>query len=87
MTGRTWTLRPNTTVKTQPDKLWTIDDVADYCCVKPSVIRFWVQNCQIPYLRLGKFIRFDSEEVRGWVEDRKTNGVTELRRVGLGRIV
>lgn len=54
-------------MKQSPEKLWTIEDVAEFCRVKPSVIRYWLRNTDIPHIRLGKHIRFEPEKVKGWV--------------------
>ena len=59
------------------EQLWTVEQVAEFCQVKPSVVRYWIQQRQIPFLRLGKFVRFDPMEVRGWVGKRK-HGVGSL---------
>ena len=55
-------------MKTHPEQLWTVEQVANYCQVKPSIVRYWVQQREIPHLKLGKFLRFDPEEVREWVD-------------------
>ena len=47
--------------------LWTIEDVAKYCRVKGSVVRCWLRNLDLPYVRLGKFYRFVPEDIVAWV--------------------
>ncbi len=56
----------------QLDKLWTIDDVAKYFQVRPSVIRYWVSNSGLPYIKIGKHYRFDSVDIQYWIESKKT---------------
>ena len=51
-----------------------MEQVANFCQVKPSVVRYWVQQGQIPHLRLGKFVRFDPEEVKAWVTQKALEG-------------
>ena len=53
------------------EQLWTIEDVAEFCRVKVSVVRYWVQQREIPFIKLGKFYRFDPKEVKEWVEEKK----------------
>lgn len=50
------------------EKLWTITDVAEYCQVKESVVRYWLYNTNLPYIKLGKHIRFRKEDVKEWIE-------------------
>ena len=53
------------------DRLWTLDDVAEYLQVKVSVVRYWTQTEGLPHIRIGRLLRFDPEDVREWVRDRK----------------
>lgn len=53
------------------EKLWTLEDVADFCRVKPSVIRYWISNESLPCMKIGKYLRFDPGDVLEWIECRK----------------
>jgi len=68
-----------------PDgSLWTIEEVATYCKVKTSVIKYWMYNAGLPYIKLGKYARFDSADVKDWVNERKNGQKSragELRRI------
>jgi len=57
---------------TNNNKLWIIDDVAAYCRVKPSVVKYWLYNTDIPYIKLGKFFRFDQADIKLWIKERKS---------------
>ncbi len=57
-------------MNSQSQTLWTIEDVADYCRVKPSIVKYWTRNTNIPYIRLGKHIRFEPEKLREWIEEK-----------------
>lgn len=52
-------------------KLWTINDAAEFCQVKSSVVKYWLQNTNIPYIKLGKNIRFDPGDIKDWIERHK----------------
>lgn len=71
-------------MKPQTDKLWTLDEVADFLQVKPSVIKYWVQISEIPFVKLGKQYRFDQRDIKTWVEQRKegTPKRDDLRTIG-----
>ena len=49
------------------EQLWTIEDVANYCRVKASIVKYWVHNREIPFVKLGKQLRFNPEDIRNWV--------------------
>ncbi|MBI4057773.1 helix-turn-helix domain-containing protein, partial [Candidatus Microgenomates bacterium] len=51
------------------EKLWTVEDMAEFCQVKPSVVRYWLRNTDIPFIRLGKQIRFEPEKMKEWVKE------------------
>ena len=61
------------TMCSQNDRLWTIDDVAEYLRVKASVVKYWIHNERLPCMKIGKHLRFDPEDVREWVEGQKTS--------------
>lgn len=65
------------------EKLWTIEQVSDFLQIKTSVIKYWVQISEIPFVRLGKQFRFDPRDIRIWIEHRK-RGIRErdaLRKI------
>lgn len=39
--------------------------------ISPSGIYTWVSFKKIPYIKIGRTIRFDSEEIKQWLEARK----------------
>ena len=67
------------------EKLWTAEDVADFCQVKPSVVRYWVRNGEIPHIRLGRQVRFDSQAVKEWVLEKNASPNLNIRNI-LNRI-
>ena len=53
------------------DRLWTIEDVAEFCQVKTSVVKYWLKNTDVPYMKLGKSIRFDQKDIKSWISGQK----------------
>lgn len=53
------------------DCLWTVDDVAAYCRVKVSLVRYWLRSSDIPSIKLGRQRRFDREDIMLWISERK----------------
>lgn len=67
------------------DGLWTRDDLADYLAVKESVIKYWVRNREVPFVRLGRQIRFVPQDIIEWIAAKgnapRFVDTRELRRV------
>jgi excisionase family DNA binding protein len=49
-------------------RLLNIDDVAEYLGVTPRHIRRLVAERRIPYLKVGRFVRFDPAAVAAWLD-------------------
>lgn len=57
------------------DELWTVRDVATYLRVPVATIYQWRhRRCGPPGRRVGRYVRFDPDEVRAWFATRD-NGV------------
>jgi excisionase family DNA binding protein len=74
-----------------PDKqLCDIARVATMLEVNESFVRRLVARQEIPFFKIGKFVRFDPDEVWTWVERSRTgvlpSAVSHHRRRG-GRLV
>lgn len=65
--------------------LLTVEELALCVKVKPSVVRFWLHNSDIPYIKIGRQIRFDPKEVKEWILEH-SNGA-KINRVGIRRVV
>lgn len=50
-------------------RLYDVAQVASMLDVKESFVRRLVTRHRIPFYKIGKFIRFDPEEVWTWVQD------------------
>ena len=60
-------------MKSTVSELWTIQEVADFLKVKTSVVKYWLQTSYIPFVKVGKHYRFDSNDIRAWMERHKNN--------------
>ena len=49
-------------------QLLNIDEVAQYLNVKKATIYDWVYHKRIPYIKLGKCLRFKKELIDMWIE-------------------
>jgi excisionase family DNA binding protein len=46
-----------------PTVLLTVEELASLLKVSPHTIYYWVNRSEVPYLKVGKHLRFDQDEV------------------------
>ena len=51
------------TETTNPNTLWKYSDLARYLQVSEVTLRRYVMNQEIPYLKIGRSIRFDKNQI------------------------
>ena len=56
--------------KERPRKLMNIDEMAEFLNIPIATVRDYVWRKQIPYVKVGRHIRFRHEEILVWLEDR-----------------
>jgi excisionase family DNA binding protein len=59
--------RPSTTSR-HPDRLLDVDEVADSLGVTNRFVRRLVAERRIPFVKVGKFVRFDPVEISQWID-------------------
>ena len=69
MTSRDLDPRPNTTLPTLVD----IDTVAGHLGVSVRHIRRLIDERRIPFVKVGRHVRFDVEAIAGWVDAHRTD--------------
>jgi excisionase family DNA binding protein len=62
-------------------RLLNIDAVAERLAVTPRHIRRLVAERRIPYLKVGRFIRFDPAEVESWLDGTRRPELQPVRRM------
>jgi excisionase family DNA binding protein len=51
------------------ERLWTIEDVAEYLGVPVKTIYDWrTRNYGPPGRKVGRYVRYRAEDVRAWVD-------------------
>jgi len=53
------------------DKLLTIDELAKVLSVKKSTIYQWVHMRLIPYIKVGRFVRFKEKDIQRWLQSKE----------------
>jgi len=51
--------------------LLTLSQVADLLRVSEKTIRRWMLSKRLPYMRLGRVVRFQQDELLRWIEARR----------------
>jgi len=49
-------------------KFLNIKELSEYLGVTVNTLYAWVNQRKIPYLKMGRLVRFDREKVEKWVE-------------------
>ncbi|MCM8784254.1 MAG: helix-turn-helix domain-containing protein [Candidatus Omnitrophica bacterium] len=53
-----------------------IDDLAQYLDVNKGTLYVWVCQRRIPYLKLGRLLKFDIMEIEKWLKDKRVKELT-----------
>jgi excisionase family DNA binding protein len=57
--------------------LLNVNDVSEWLQVKRSTIYLWAEQGTIPHVKLGRLLRFDSDEIEAWLQNHRREGVPE----------
>jgi excisionase family DNA binding protein len=57
-----------------PGRLITPKDLAAYLQVSRSAVSQWCKGGMIPFIQLGKSVRFDPLKIKVWLEEREQSG-------------
>lgn len=52
-------------------KLIDIQMLATLLSIKPKTIYDWVHKGYIPFVKIGRLVRFDENEIKRWLETKK----------------
>jgi excisionase family DNA binding protein len=50
-------------------RLLSIDALADHLGVTERFVRRLVEDNRVPYLKIGKFVRFHPDDINAWLEN------------------
>lgn len=56
------------------DQLLTIDQIAEFLQVKRSTIYAWIHQQYIPYIKVGRLVRFRKDKIIEWLKNRESAG-------------
>jgi len=61
------------------EKLLTIDDLARVLSVRKSTIYQWRHLGLIPYIKVGRFVRFREKDIQRWLSSREVKPLNRHR--------
>jgi excisionase family DNA binding protein len=50
------------------NQLWSIERLAQYLDVPEATIRDWVYKRRVPFVKVGRHVRFKPSDVDEWIE-------------------
>lgn len=62
----------------QPEPLWTVKEAAAYLQIPVKEMKNRVTRRSVPFLRIGRSIRFDSAKLRAWANSHTVPTLEEL---------
>jgi len=48
-----------------------VKEIAEYLGVSIHTIYYWTCLKKIPYVKMGKLLKFDLREIEGWIKERR----------------
>ncbi len=52
-----------------PDKPWNYEEAAAYLGCSPLTLRTWVSKRQIPFVKVGRLVRFRKPDLDSYLEE------------------
>lgn len=57
--------------RSNPTRWLDVPQLAAMLCMTDDFVRRLVQERRIPYYKIGKFVRFDLDDVLAWLDDKR----------------
>ena len=58
--------------------LLSVDELAAYLGVSRWSVYQWISQRRVPYVKIGRLVRFDKVEIRGWVDGRRVKPINDF---------
>lgn len=73
-------LNKNVKERAEDDTIFTVESLAKYLQVSEQWVYERVQFKELPYIKVGKFIRFKKSAIDKWLEEQATPATSPLSR-------
>lgn len=64
-------------VTTAPNHLIDIAEVSQQLGVRAKTVYSWVHTRQIPFIKVGRLVKFQQKDIEAWIEKRKVKEMVE----------
>ncbi len=54
-----------------------IKELSEYLGIKVNTVYAWVFQKKIPYIKLGKLVKFDLLELENWLKDKRVKSIKD----------
>jgi len=61
-------------------ELLSVEEAADYLGVKKSTIYGWIFRRKVPFVKVGRLVKFRGEALRKWLTDREVKPFDPRKR-------
>lgn len=65
-------------MRTETLELLTVDEVTQLLKLSKGAVYQMIARREIPYLKIGRRIRFDKEEISKWLDRQRVDGINNL---------
>jgi len=65
---------------TSTSNLLTIDQLADRLSITPRHVRRLIAERRIPFVKVGRLVRFDPADIATWINERRTQATSRGSR-------
>ena len=63
-------LRQQSSAPFLDNQLWSINRLAEYLDVPIATIRDWLHKRKIPFIKVGRHIRFKASDIESWLKQK-----------------
>jgi len=67
-------------------RLFTIKEASEYLGISVNALYCRVCRKQIPFVKIGKLLRFDKKDIDNWIEKQKISDTEEITEEILNKI-
>ena len=54
-----------------PDRLLTVDELAEWLRMPRATLYNWVSEGKLPYVKVGPRLRFKAQQIEAWILERE----------------
>jgi len=76
---------PNNRRRALGSPLLDVEELAQWLGVEQGFVRRLIAQRRVPFVKIGKFVRFDANEINAWIDGRRVGMEASSSRRGTSR--